>query len=186
MITLTMEKILIVTDMINGFINEGAIADKAIGKITPEIVKHVEEHIKGGHKIIAFMDCHNKDSVEFKAFPPHCIKGTSEADLIPELKPFADKMTLLEKNSTSGFMVKGFADLVGNAKEITITGCCTDICILNLAIPLKNYFNEQNKDVRVIVPKNSVATYHIDNVHDAEEFSEMAFKLMKQAGVEVV
>ena len=31
-----------------------------------------------------------------------------------------------------------------NVEEIEVVGCCTDICVLNLALPLKNYFNQND------------------------------------------
>ena len=42
-------------------------------------------------------------------------------------------------------------------KEIVICGCCTDICVINLAIPLDNYFDEFNKDIDIII-KNFIKT----------------------------
>ena len=69
-------------------------------------------------------------------------------------------------------------------KEVIITGCCTDICVLNLAIPLVNYFDQNNRDVNVCVVKNAVETYNAP-YHNREEYNEMALKLMKQAGVNI-
>ena len=71
-----------------------------------------------------------------------------------------------------------------NLEEVIIVGCCTDICILNLAIPLQNYFDQKDRKVKVTVPKNAVETYNSD-VHNREEYNEIAFKLMKQAGINV-
>ena len=73
-----------------------------------------------------------------------------------------------------------------NLTELVITGCCTDICIMNLAIPLKNFFNQINRNVNIIVPENAVDTYNIPGVHDRDEWNEMAFRFMKQAGIQVV
>jgi hypothetical protein len=57
---------------------------------------------------------------------------------------------------------------------------------MNLAIPLKNYFNQINKNAKVIVPQNAVETYNIPDVHPRDEWNNMAFKFMAQAGVELV
>ena len=46
-----------------------------------------------------------------------------------------------------------------NVEEIVLVGCCTDICIINIAMPLDIYFDDLNRDVKVIVPKNAVETY---------------------------
>ena len=70
-------------------------------------------------------------------------------------------------------------------RRIIVTGCCTDICIMNLVIPLINYFDEQNRDVEVVVQTDAVETYNAPN-HNREEYNEMALKLMKQAGGKLI
>ena len=69
-------------------------------------------------------------------------------------------------------------------EEVVITGCCTDICVMNLAIPLVNYFDEQNKDVTVRVPQNTVETFNSE-VHDRREYNSIALRLMKNQGIGV-
>ncbi len=183
-----MNKLLVIIDMINGFIKEGALADSYINTITPKIIEKIKENIESNDMIINFQDAHKIDSKEFKDFPPHCIIGTFEAKLIDELLPYENKMKTIYKNSTSGFVTDEFMQFIENNKnnlnEITITGCCTDICIINFAIPLKNYCNEHNLDIEIIVPKNCVQTYNSD-IHNRDEYNEMSFKLMKQCGIKV-
>ena len=97
-------------------------------------------------------------------------------------------MKLIRKNSTSGFVTEEFQKYLKenekNLEEIIITGCCTDICIINFAIPLKNYINEHNLNISVVVPKNAVETYDAPN-HNREEYNEMSFKLMEQSGIKI-
>lgn len=181
-----MNKALIIVDMINGFVTKGALADPKINHITKEIKRLTKAYIADGNKIIAFKDAHALNCMEFKSFPPHCVKGTWESDMVDELKDLESKMQVFEKNSTSGFVVPEFLKSIKGITEIVITGCCTDICILNLAIPLKNYFNQHDQDVKIIVPKNAVDTYHIPSVHDRDEWNTMAFRFMQQAGVQIV
>lgn len=183
------KKIMIVVDMINGFVKEGALADPSINQITDEIESLATMYLEKGHEVIAFKDCHTSDSLEFKTFPPHCLQGTEEVELVAPLKKYESQFIVFEKNGTSGFMVPDFLDCIKKTEgltEVLITGCCTDICIMNLAIPLKNYFNQHNQPVEVVVPRNAVDTYHIPETHDRHEWNEMAFKFMKQAGIEVI
>ena len=35
--------------------------------------------------IIFTADTHAPDDLEFKMFPPHCVRGTSDVEIIPEL-----------------------------------------------------------------------------------------------------
>ena len=72
-----------------------------------------------------------------------------------------------------------------NLEEVIIIGCCTDICILNLAIPLQNYFDQKDRNITITVPKNAVETYDAPN-HNRDEYNEIAFKLMVQAGINLV
>ena len=69
-------------------------------------------------------------------------------------------------------------------REVIITGCCTDICVLNLAIPLTNYFDQQDREVDVTVVEDAIETYN-SPAHNREEYNEMSLKLMKQAGIKV-
>lgn len=183
------KKGLIIVDMINGFVNEGSLADPYIKTIIEENVRIAKEFIENNDAIIAFKDVHEEDSLEFNSFPVHCLKGTNETELVPELKKLENNFKIIEKNSTSGMFAKGFIEYINSMAsltEIVITGCCTDICILNLAIPLKNYFNQLDKNINIIVPENAVETYHIEGIHNREEYNKLAFKLMNQAGIQMV
>ena len=183
------KKGLIIVDMINGFVKEGVLADSNISGIIPEIESLALEYLEKGDKVIAFKDCHYENSPELNTFPPHCMSGSEEVELVDELKRHEDKFIVFEKNSTSGLFVPEFFYYIQGMKNLTelvITGCCTDICILNLAIPLKNFFNQVNRNVEIIVPENAVDTYNIPEVHEKDEWNDMAFRFMKQTGVQVV
>lgn len=180
------EKLLIVVDMVNGFVREGAMADPYIEHIIPEIKRLVENN--KSNKTIFIKDCHEEMAVEFLAYPKHCLKGTSESELVDELKEFETKENTYEKNSTSAMFAENFLEDISkmeNLKEVTVVGCCTDICVLNLALPLKNYFNQNDKNIEIYVPQNAVETYDAPN-HNRKEYNEMAFKLLTQAGIKVI
>ena len=152
------KKLLIIVDMVNGFVREGSMADSYIEHIIPEIVNEIDDYKNDG--VIFIKDCHEENSIEFSSYPKHCIKGTSESELVNELKKIEDEaIGVYEKNSTSAMFAENFVidiEKMNNLNEVTIVGCCTDICVLNLAIPLKNYFNQKNKNIEIIVPKNMV------------------------------
>ena len=183
-----MKKILLVIDMVNGFVKEGALADTYINTITPNIVNLIEEFKQNNFDIISIQEGHSNNSKEFENFPPHCILGTEESELIDELQSYKNDMKLIRKNSTCGFITKEFFEYFENNKneieEVVLTGCCTDICVLNFAIPLKTYINEHNLPIKVTIYKNAVETYNTPS-HSAEEYNEMAFKIMKQNGIEI-
>ena len=181
-------KLLIVVDMVNGFVREGVMSDKFIEHIIPEQVRLVEDIIDKKEGLIFIKEAHNDSSREFLRYPKHCVKGTNEAELVDELKVFEDKGLVYEKNSTSAIFSKGFLSDINkmdNLEEIVIVGCCTDICVMNLAIPLQNYFDQMDRSINIVIPKNAVETYNGDN-HDRVEYNNMAFKLLEQAGVKLV
>ena len=180
-------KLLVVVDMVNGFIKEGKMSDKDINHITPRIKSLVESFLSDEEGVAFIKDTHEVNSTEFKKYPPHCLKGTSESGLISELSSYEQKSLSYEKNSTSTIFAKNFMrdiERMESLKEVIITGCCTDICVMNLAIPLVNYFDEENRDVRVLVPQNAVETFN-SNIHNRDEYNSMALKLMKNQGIGV-
>ena len=184
------ETALIVVDMVNGFVNEGVLHDKNIRKIVPRQLELLEEAEKKGSLIILVKDTHNKNATEFKRFgnTTHCIKGTSEAELIDELKPFEqkDNVITVEKNSTSLMESLEFREIVRqaeNLKEVNFVGCCTDICVFNGAMGLANYYDEWNRDVTINVHEDAIATY---SEEDREEYVQSAKLLMKQQGINLV
>lgn len=180
---------LIVVDMVNGFINEGKMADPYIRHIIDENVRLIEDFVNKNYPVMAFRDCHEKEAVEFKSFPEHCLKGTNESELVDEIKSYDNRMKVFEKNSTNGIYANGFIEYINSLKEVNefvITGCCTDICVMQLAISLKTYFNAVNKNINIVVPMTAVETYNLPPKHKRDEYNDMAFDLMNQAGIQVV
>ena len=182
-----LERLLVVVDMVNGFIKKGAMADPYINHITPKLINLIEKTLNEEEGIAFIKDTHNINSSEFKKFPVHCVKGSGEEEVIDELKPYEKDAFSYEKNSTSTVFAKNFLkdiDAMKKLKEVIITGCCTDICVLNLAIPLTNYFDENDKNINVVVRSDLIETYNSET-HNRDEYNEMSLKLMRQAGIEV-
>ena len=182
------KKLLINVDMVNGFVKFGAMSDEYIKHVIPEQIKLINEIKEKEEAIAIIKDTHKENCIEFKRYPVHCVEGTEEAELVDELKEFEKEALVYEKNSTSTIYAPHFLndiDEMKDLKEVVIVGCCTDICILNLAIPLKNYFDQKDRDIKITIPKNAVETYNAPN-HNREEYNETAFKLMAQAGIDLV
>jgi len=178
---------LLVVDMINGFAVGGTLASPRIGALTPVIAGLSRRCAEKGIAKLAFADCHDTYSAEFGAYPPHCLKGTQEAELVDELKSIGG-FTLIRKNSTNGFLEEEFLRWLGTNPDLTtfiITGDCTDLCILQLALTLKAHFNRLNQGSRIIVPKNAVDTYDAPQ-HNAELMGTTALFNMMINGIEIV
>lgn len=182
-----LKKLLVVVDMVNGFIKEGNMSDPYINIITPRIIELVEECLKEEEGIAFIKDTHDKSSTEFKKFPPHCIKGSGEEELIDELKEYEKKGFSYEKNSTSTMYAPRFIndiEKMKNLNNVIITGCCSDICVMNLAIPLANYFDQNNRSVDVTVVNDAIETYD-SPTHNRDEYNKMSLKFMQQAGINI-
>ncbi len=181
-----MKDLLVVVDMVNGFVKGGALADPNINKITPAIIAKIEKAKKEGATIIAFRDCHEENDEEFKSYPPHCIKGTWESELIDELKPYEKDMIIIDKNTTNGFNTKKMREILdnNNIKNIDITGCCTDICVYDLATSLMRHNALKRISMNISVSENCVDTFTLPG-HDANEVNQKTLKELEELGVNV-
>jgi len=178
---------LVIVDMLNGFAREGALRSERVEELIPQIVKLSKACDNLQVEKIAFADYHRITSPEFDAYPPHCLEGTSEGEVVDEIKGVGG-YTLIPKNATNCFLEEGFQKWLGQNEQINtfiITGACTDICVQQFAITLKTWFNMQNKKSRVIVPINAVETFDL-GLHNAELTNLMALYNMMINGIEVV
>lgn len=178
-----------VIDMNNGFCEEGALADPTIKRIVPNIRKIIMDGLKRESALFFVNDKHTEDSVEIKRYAGHCITPR-EQKTIKELSIFeeyADRV--FYKNSTCALFAPGMMEMLlqmKNLKRIVITGCCTDICIMNFAVALRNFMDEWNVDVDIVVPINAVETFHIPNVHEREEANQFGYRVMESNGIRLV
>ena len=183
-----LKQLLIVVDMVNGFVRKGAMADPKIAKIIPEQLRLIKMILAKKEGLAFIKDAHELDCREFERFPIHCVIGTEEAELVDELKPYEKEALVYHKTSTSAIFAPNFIEDIKrmkNLKEVIVTGCCTDICDMNLAIPLQNYFDQNNQKVDIVIPTNAVETYDA-SYHNRDEYTEMAYKFFEQSGIQLV
>lgn len=175
---------LVIVDMINGFLTEGVLASPRSASVLPAVEKLLRFARENNIPAAAFADCHAEDSIEFQAFPTHCLAGTGESEIAPSLCEIGG-FNRIEKNSTNGFLTEGFQDFLANHPEyerFVVCGVCTDICVMQFALSLKCFGNQQNRPLEVIVPVNAVETYDAPN-HNAELMQVMALQFLAQAGI---
>ncbi len=178
---------LVMVDMVNGFAREGALMSPRVEGLIPEIAELSKTCNELQITKLAFADCHIKASPEFDAYPAHCMIGTSEAEMVDELRELGG-YTLIPKNSTNGFLEEAFQQWLEENEHINtfiITGDCTDICVQQFAVTLKTWFNMQNKKVRIIIPTNAVETYDF-GLHNGDLMNVMALYNMMINGIEVI
>jgi nicotinamidase-related amidase len=178
---------LVIVDMLNGFTREGALRSSRIEVVIPEIAELSKKCDEFGIAKLAFGDSHTEASPEFAAYPPHCMEGTSEEEIVDELKEIGG-YTLIPKNSTNGFLEEEFQNWISQNQDVNtfiIIGNCTDICIQQFAVTLKTWFNKKNEMARIIVPLNAVETYDL-GLHDGDLVNVMALLNMLINGIELV
>ena len=91
--------------------------------------------------------------MEFQIFPRHCVKGTREAEVIPELSRFGGQM--VPKQRYSAFYGTDLDKQLAEPRpeKVIICGVCTDICVMHTAA------DARNRDYDVEVPIDCVATF---------------------------
>ncbi len=89
-------------------------------------------------------------------FPAHCIRGTAETEVIPELQPFVTEV--IPKTRYSAFfgtpLERRLRELA--PERLIIVGVCTDICVLYTAA------DARNRDYAVEIPADCVASFNPD------------------------
>ncbi|MGB6836689.1 MAG: isochorismatase family cysteine hydrolase [Dehalococcoidia bacterium] len=150
-----MASVVLVVDMLRGFLEEGhaLYCGDSARRIIPNVRALLEEERGKGSHIIFVADTHDPDDKEFQMFPPHCVRGTAETEVIPELRDIAGE--LLPKNRYSAFfntpLEKRLRELA--PEKLIICGVCTDICVLHTAA------DARNRDYQVEVPADCVASF---------------------------
>lgn len=181
---------LIIVDMVNGFVKEGALADPKIAEKAPRQIELIKEAKARRDLIVFIKDTHEVDSVEHKRFggAKHCVRGTGEELVIDELKEYEynEDTVSIEKNSTSYMEAPKFRELIAevtNIETVDVVGCCTDICDFNGTMALANYFDQWNRDVEIRVHEDAIATFAED---DRQNYVDAAKLLMAQQGIRLV
>lgn len=153
-------------DIINGFCTVGPLASPRVQGIVRPISKlFADAHAAGVRHFILTQDTHEPDAVEFKFYPPHCVRGHVESQTAPELRklPFANDYVVFEKNSIASHHNTGlntWLDKHPNVTTFVVVGDCSDLCTYQLAMHLRLRANaHQHHATRVILPENCVQTY---------------------------
>ena len=150
-----MAKAILVIDMVRGFLEEGhpLYCGAKARDIIPNIQRVLEKELKQGAKVFYPCDHHKPDDPEFKLFPPHCIEGTPEVELIPELSQYHGE--IIPKRHFSAFydtsLERKLKEL--NPEVIVICGVCTDICVMHTVA------DARNRGYEVEIPVDCVASF---------------------------
>jgi len=167
---------LVVVDMQNGFCKAGNLASDRCLAVVDDVGAEVERALDAGTWTFFTADTHEPDDAEFQIFPEHCVRGTTEAEVVDELKPLLERegALLVPKRRYSALFQ---TELEGHLHRfaidrVRICGVCTDICVLHTTADLRN------RDIAVTVAAGATATFdaphHPGDVAHEHALSHMA------------
>lgn len=149
---------LVVIDVVNGFCTPGAgplappAADPAIERMIREIDGLARKMLARDFPLLVMRDSHPAERPE-PPYPPHCIKGSGDDELVPGLAWLrgAKGVTVLEKDCIDTYVGGERPD--GNAvaswirdnrlRSLVAVGICTDICVLDAVTSLLSARNHE-------------------------------------------
>jgi nicotinamidase/pyrazinamidase len=166
--------VIVVVDALNGFCRFGNLASRRLDSVVPGIRDYLGRQLGAGARAVFLADTHTADDPEFKVFPPHCVEGSGEEEIVDELREFADRSIVVRKRRYSGFfgtdLERILVELGPNCVEVV--GVCTDICVLHTVADLRN------RDYQVAVHGALVATYDAPG-HPGDEVDRWALAHMR-------
>lgn len=150
-----MGQALLVIDMLNDFVQEGAVLEVVQARrIVPGLRMRLAEARRAGTPVVFVCDAHAPDDREFArmGWPPHALRGSEGARVIDELAPLPGEQ-IIAKSTYSGFVdteLDSFLKALA-VDELILTGCVTNICVLYTAA------DAVMRGYRVTVPAELVA-----------------------------
>ena len=135
-----MANAVLVVGMLVGFLEPGHnlyCGDDA-RNVIPNVKELIEREQAMGAEVFFICDNHDPDDLEFQMFPVHCVRGTGEADIIPELSGYQGEV--IHKRRYSGFFGTDLEQRLTelHPEKIIVCGVCTDICVMHTAADARN------------------------------------------------
>ena len=150
-----MANAVIVVDMLRGFLEEGnpLYCGPAARKTIPSVQELLKTETERGSTVIYLADSHDPDDKEFEMFPVHCVRGTSETEIISELADYSGEV--IPKTRYSGFYNTNLDRRLKALQpdKLIVVGVCTDICVMHTVA------DARNRDYEVEVPADCVASF---------------------------
>ena len=163
-------------------------------KLLPNIRRLTDAARRGEALLVSSGDFHPPNDPEFKQFPPHCLKGTPGAELLPEalaekvlqienlprskvpddLSPY--QQIILEKQTLDVFQTLHADELVnrlGTQPEFDVFGVVTEYCV---ACAVKGLLQRKR---RVAVVRDAIQTLAAEaGAKTLTEFQELGARLV--------
>jgi len=151
-----MANAVLVIDMVRGFLEEGypLYCGVRARRIIPNVRGLLERELAQGSKVFFLCDHHAPDDAEFRMFLPHCIEGTVETEIIPELAGYEGE--IIPKTRFSAFVNTTLEEKLRQLKpeKVIFCGVCTDICVCHTVCGVRD------RNYEVEVPVDCVASFN--------------------------
>jgi len=165
-----MGKAVLIIDMANDFVT-GKLKCKRAQRIIPNIRRLAEAARARKVPVIYVNDAHLPTDSELRVWGPHAMRGTKEAEVIPELAPRKGDI-VLEKRTYSAFHETGLDTLLreNNVDTVIITGLHTNICDRHTSADA--FF----RGYKIIVPEDGVDAFTEEDHIKGLEYLKMCYK----------
>jgi len=149
----------LVIDMVRGFLEKGYplyLGDES-RRIIPQVARLLEKEVARGSRVFYLCDNHDPDDLEFRMFARHCVAGSVETEVIPELGEYPG--AYVPKKRYSAFYGNDLARRLGRLKpaKLIVVGVCTNICVMHTVA------DARDRDYEVEVPARCVTTWDADD-----------------------
>lgn len=188
-------------DLVKGFCTSGPLASPQVGALVEPAARiFTRAWDLGVRHLFLPCDAHPPDSPEFQSWPPHCVVGTEEAEVVDRLRdlPFASSLRIVPKRSLSSFLGTDLEQGLRSLEDLRVVvalGDVTDLCLFQLAMHLRMLANVHHLPWEVVVPASAVATYDLPvdvarrlgaMPHDGDLLHRLALYQMQLNGIRVV
>jgi len=153
---------LMIVDMIEGFARTGTLASPRVEALIPLQVAFIKQMPEDSF-IVLVCDNHIEGDSEFKRMPVHCLRGSDEAKVCPEIldaiKARGIPYEIIEKRTHSAFFNTNLDAIIkarAKSDDWVVFGCVTDVCITANVMEL----DYRGKNVTVV--RDLVDTYEIN------------------------
>ncbi len=167
-------KLLIVVDYQNDFVNGSLPCGKFATDIEQNIVSKIEQYRKNGHSILATLDTHTENYINTREaidFPAHCIEGTEGHKLFGKIAEF--NLPTITKH-TFGCIQLANHPLCRAADEFEFIGVATNVCVLHNVILIYNSY----PDKKISVDASCCASFD-------ERLHQNALEIMRGFGINI-
>ncbi len=154
-----MNDLLMVIDMQNDFVTKnGVLYFERAEFVKPVVLDIVRNRMSKNYTIILTQDWHEVEDLEFKRFPPHCIKDTYGSELFDDLKEIVrgyKNSIFIQKRRFSAFFGTNLGEILEklSPSKAEVCGVDTNICVMYTVEELKN------RDYDVVVYEDATGTY---------------------------